>query len=75
MTNQLMMAKDLLRVKLHKSFSLFWPEIIDRPPSVSGAIVDWNLSINLLLFIEEKQMNNRVAIICAKVQISMQMFQ
>ena len=75
MTNQLMMAKDLLRVKLHKSFSLFWPEITDRPPSVSGAIVDWNLGINLLLFVEEKQMNNRVAIICAKVQISMQMFQ
>ena len=30
------------------------------PPSVSGAIVDWNLSIHLLLFIKEVQMINTV---------------
>ena len=34
-----------------------------RPPSVSGAIVDWNLSFDLLFFIEEIEINNPNAIL------------
>ena len=46
-----------------------------RPPCVSGAVVDWNLSIDPLFFIEERQMNITVAIICSKMQILTQMYQ
>ena len=46
----------------------------DHPLSV-GAIVDWNLGNNLLLFIEEIHVNNTVAIICSKMQNLKQMFQ
>ena len=46
-----------------------------RSPSVSGAVVDWNPSIDLLFFIEKIYMNNMVAIICSKMQILTQMFQ
>ena len=44
-------------------------------PLLVGAVVDWNLSNDLLLFIEEIHMNNRVAIICSKMQNSKQIFQ
>ena len=44
-------------------------------PLLVGAIVDWNLSNDLLLFIEEIHMNNTVAIICSKMQNSKQIFQ
>ena len=37
--------------------------------------VDWNLSNDLLLFIEETRMNNKVAIICFKMQNLKQIFQ
>ena len=46
-----------------------------RPLCVSGAIVDWNLSIDLLLFMEEVRMNNAVNSwpkaleVCALIQI------
>ena len=46
-----------------------------KPLCVSGAIVDWNLSIDLLLFMEEVQMNNAVNSrpkpreVCASIQI------
>ena len=40
-----------------------------------GAVVDWNLSNDLLLFIEEIHMNNTVAIICSKMQNLKQIFQ
>ena len=41
----------------------------DHPLLVAwGAVVDWNLSNDLLLFIEEIYMNNTVAIICSKMQ-------
>ena len=52
-------------------WSLTWVtyhQTTGRPPSVSGGFVDWNLSNNLLLFIEEIHMNNTVAIICSKMQ-------
>ena len=39
-----------------------------RPLSVSGAVVYWNLSNDILLFIEEIHMSNTVAIICSKMQ-------
>ena len=44
-------------------------------PLLVGAVVDWNLSNDLLLFIEEMHMNNTVAIICSKMQNSKQIFQ
>ena len=44
-------------------------------PLLVGAIVDWNLSNDLLLFIEEIHMNNTVAIICSKMQNLKQIFQ
>ena len=44
-------------------------------PLLVGAVVDWNLSNDLLLFIEEIHMNNTVAIICSKMQNLKQMFQ
>ena len=44
-------------------------------PLLVGAVVDWNLSNNLLLFIEEIHMNNTVAIICSKMQNLKQIFQ
>ena len=44
-------------------------------PLLVGAVVDWNLSNDLLLFIEEIHMNNTVAIICSKMQNSKQIFQ
>ena len=44
-------------------------------PLLVGAIVDWNLSNDLLLFIEELHMNNTVAIICSKMQNLKQIFQ
>ena len=46
-----------------------------RSLCVSGTIVDWNLSINLLLFMEEEQMNNAVNSqpkaleVCGSIQI------
>ena len=46
-----------------------------RPPYVSGAVVDWNSSIDLSVFIEERQMNSTVATICSKMQILTQMYQ
>ena len=47
-------------------------------PLLVGAVVDCNLSNDLLLFIEETEeiyMNNTVAIICSKMQNLKQMFQ
>ena len=44
-------------------------------PLLVGAVVDWNLSDDLLLFIEEIHKNNTVAIICSKMQNLKQMFQ
>ena len=47
-------------------------------PLLVGTLLIENLSIDLLFFIEqveEIQMNNAVAIICSKMQISTQMFQ
>ena len=44
-------------------------------PLLVGAVVDWNLSNNLLLFIEEIHMNSTVAIICSKMQNLKQIFQ
>ena len=44
-------------------------------PLLVGAVVDWKLSNDLLLFIEEIHMNNRVVIICSKMQNSKQIFQ
>ena len=44
-------------------------------PLLVGAVVDWNLSSDLLLFIEEIHMNNTVAIICSKMQNLKQIFQ
>ena len=41
-------------------------------PLLVGAVVDWNLSNDLLLL---THMNNRVAIICSKMQNSKQIFQ
>ena len=48
-------------------------------PLLVGTLLIENLSIDLLFFIKEQveeiQMNNAVAIICSKMQISTQMFQ
>ena len=44
-------------------------------PLLVGAVVDLNLSNDLLLFIEEIHMNNTVAIICSKMQNLRQIFQ
>ena len=44
-------------------------------PLLVGAVIDWNLSNDLLLFIEEIHMNNTVAIICSKMQNLKQIFQ
>ena len=44
-------------------------------PLLVGAVVDWNLSNDPLLFIEEIHMNNTVAVICSKMQNSKQIFQ
>ena len=44
-------------------------------PLLVGAVVDWNLSDDLLLFIEEIHKNNTVAIICSKMQNLKQIFQ
>ena len=41
----------------------------------SPSRADWNLSDDLLLFIEEIHKNNTVAIICSKMQNLKQMFQ
>ena len=46
-----------------------------HPLLVAGPVVDWNLSNDLLLFIEEIHMNNTVAIICSKMQNLKQIFQ
>ena len=46
----------------------------DHPLFVE-AVVDWSLSNDLLLFIEEIHMNNMVAIICSKMQNLKQIFQ
>ena len=43
-------------------------------PLLVGAVVDWNLSNDLLLFIEEIHMNNTAAIICSKMQNLKQIF-
>ena len=47
---------------------------VDQPLLV-GAVVDWNLSIDLLSFVEKIQMNTTVAIICSNVQNLTQTFQ
>ena len=47
---------------------------VDQPLLV-GAVVDWNLSIDLLSFVEKIQMNITVAIICSNVQNLTQTFQ
>ena len=47
---------------------------VDQPLLV-GAVVDWNLSIDLLSFVEKIQMNITVAIICSNVQNLTQKFQ
>ena len=52
--------------------SLAWAQA-DHPLLV-GAVVDWNLSNDILLFIEEIHMNNTVAMICSKLQNLKQMF-
>ena len=44
-------------------------------PLLVGAVVDWNLSNDLLLFIEEIHMNNTMIIICSKMQNLKQIFQ
>ena len=44
-------------------------------PLLVGAVVDWNLSNDFLLFIEEIHMNNTVIIICSKMQNLKQIFQ
>ena len=44
-------------------------------PLLVGAVVDWNLSSDLLLFIEEIHMDNTVTIICSKMQNLKQIFQ
>ena len=49
-------------------------EQVDQPLLV-GAVVDWNLSIDLLSFVEKIQMNITVAIICSNVQNLTQKFQ
>ena len=49
-------------------------EQVDQPLLV-GAVVDWNLSIDLLSFVEKIQMNITVAIICSNVQNLTQTFQ
>ena len=54
-------------------FLLFIPQA-DHPLLV-GAVVDWNLSNDPLLFIEEIHLNNTVAIICSKMQNLKQIFQ
>ena len=46
-----------------------------RPPSVSGAVVEWNLRIDLLLFTEQIRMNSTAAIMSSKMQILTQMVQ
>ena len=57
-----------------ESSSVLIPTQADHPLLV-GAVVDWNLSNDLLLFIEEIHMNNTVAVICSKMQNSKQIFQ
>ena len=47
---------------------------VDQPLLV-GAVVDWNLSIDLLSFVEKIQMNTTVAIICSNVQNLTETFQ
>ena len=37
-------------------------------PLLVGAVVDWNRSFDLLLFIEEIHMYNTAAIVCSKMQ-------
>ena len=44
-------------------------------PLLVGAVVDGNLSNDLLLFIKEIPMNNTVAIICFKMQNLKQILQ
>ena len=44
-------------------------------PLLVGAVVDWNLINDLLIFIEEIHINNTVAIICFKMQNLKQIFQ
>ena len=44
-------------------------------PLLVGTVANWNLSNDLLLFIEEIRMNNTVAIICSKMQNLKQIFQ
>ena len=61
-------------VVFHRSPALPLPLSIkaDTPqadhPLLVGAVVDWNLSNDRLLFIEEIHMNNTVAISCSKMQ-------
>ena len=65
--------------------SIFWINIFWKTgvhcwsqadhPLLVGAVVDWNLSNDLLLFIEEIHVNNTVAIICYRMQNLKQIFQ
>ena len=54
-------------------FPVLKPQV-DHPLLV-GAVVDWNLSNDLLLFIEEIHVNNKATIICSKMQNLKQIFQ
>ena len=53
-------------------YSYVWAQA-DHPLLV-GAVVDWNLSNDFLLFIEEIHMNNTVIINCSKMQNLKQIF-
>ena len=48
------------------------PRLLRQPQAdhslLVGAVVYWNLSNDILLFIEEIHMSNKVAIICSKIQ-------
>ena len=62
------------RTRFTQFFCWFLIPQADHPLLV-GAVVDWNLSSDLLLFIEEIHMNNTVTIICSKMQNLKQIFQ
>ena len=56
----------LCRTYFAQVFSCIIPQA--DPPLLVGAVVDWNLSKDVLLFTGEIHMNNTVAIICSKMQ-------
>ena len=61
-------------VRDSQSFNLTSIQTQADHPLLVGAVVDWNLSNDLLLFIEEIYMNNTTAIICSKMQNLKQIF-